>query len=78
MKNATVNVLIVVILLTMTACKSADGGDASRFQNSDAPKHNGHITAISSVRDVVNHPSFNGFGQFITIGSWYIRREYAT
>jgi hypothetical protein len=28
-------------------------------------KNKGHMNTSSSIRDVVNHPSFKGFGQFI-------------
>jgi acetyl esterase/lipase len=69
MKNATVNVFIMAILLTMVACKSADGEIASTpsSQNFDTVKseYYGHLKTSNSIRDVVNHPSFKGFGQFI-------------
>jgi hypothetical protein len=65
MKNTTINLLIMVILLIMTTCKSVDGGDAPRSQDSDTLKQNRHLKTSNSIRDVVNHPSFKGFGQFI-------------
>ena len=69
MKNAAINLLVMVILLTMTACKSADAETANTPspQNSDAvtSAYSGHLKTSNSIRDVVNHPSFKGFGQFI-------------
>jgi acetyl esterase/lipase len=64
-----INLLVTVILLTMAACKWADGATANTPspQNSDVVTsvYNGHLKTINSIRDVVNHRSFKGFGHFI-------------
>ena len=45
----------VTLLLSSAAEKAA----------SILSKHKGHMNTSNSIRDVVNHPSFKGFGQFI-------------
>ena len=69
MKNAFIGLLIMVMVLTMIASKTTDDETANTPSSEDSKattsEYNGHMNTNSSIRDVVNHPSFKGFGQFI-------------
>jgi acetyl esterase/lipase len=68
-KITAVNLLIRVIVLNLAYCKMAYAKivnmEATKDLNITASKYKGHLKTSSSIRDVVNHPSFKGFGQFI-------------
>ena len=68
-KITAINLLVMVIVLNIAYCKMA-GAKTANMESAKGPniiasKYKGHLNTSSSIRDVVNHPSFKGFGQFI-------------
>ncbi len=57
--------LILVFLCQPFAASTADDNVSNKPIAFVVSKYKGHINTNSSIRDVVNHPSFKGFGQFI-------------
>ena len=68
-KITAISLLIMVIVLNIAYSKMADAKtvnmESAKDPNKTASKYKGHLKTSSSIRDVVNHPSFKGFGQFI-------------
>jgi len=59
------SLLIVVFLCQPLGASAADDHVSDKPGALIVSKNKGHMNTNSSVRDVVNHPSFKGFGQFI-------------
>jgi hypothetical protein len=59
------SLLIVVFLCGPVGASAADDNVSNKPGASIVSKNMAHMNANSSIRDVVNHPSFKGFGQFI-------------
>jgi acetyl esterase/lipase len=57
--------LTVVFLCKPLGSSAADDHVSNEPGGSIVSKNKGHMNTNSSIRDVVNHPSFEGFGQFI-------------
>jgi len=57
--------LIVVFLCQPLGGSAADDPIFNRPGAFVVPKSKGRMNISNSIRDVVNHPSFKGFGQFI-------------
>ena len=57
--------LILVFLCQPLEASAADDHVSNKPGASIVSKNNGHMNTNSSIRDVVNHPYFKGFGQFI-------------
>jgi hypothetical protein len=55
----------VVFLCQPLRASSADDHVSDKPQAFIVSKIKGHMNTNSSIMDVVNHPSFKGFGQFI-------------
>jgi acetyl esterase/lipase len=68
-KITAINLLIMVIVLNIAYCKMAHAETVNMESTKDpsitTSKYKGHLKTSNSIRDVVNHPSFKGFGQFI-------------
>ena len=60
-----VSLLIVVFLCQPLGGSAADDPIFNRPGAFVVSKNKGHMNIRNSIRDVVNHPSFKGFGQFI-------------
>jgi acetyl esterase/lipase len=58
-------VLVVVFLCQPLRASSADDHVSDKPEAFIVSKIKGHMNTNSSIMDVVNHPSFKGFGQFI-------------
>jgi acetyl esterase/lipase len=63
---------LTLSLLLAPACAMAEGGHATRSETDaakvikvQAGKEQGHLSTGSRVRDLLNHPSFAGFGHLI-------------
>jgi acetyl esterase/lipase len=59
------SLLIVVFLCQPLGASAADDHVSDKPGALIVSKNKGYMNTNSSVRDVVNHPSFKGFGQFI-------------
>lgn len=68
-KITVVNLLIMVIVLNIACSKMVNAKIANTQSTKDpnitTSKYKGHLKTSNSIRDVVNHPAFKGFGQFI-------------
>ena len=68
-KITAINLLIMVIVLNIASCKMAHAKivnmESTKGPNITTSKYRGHLKTSNSIQDVVNHPSFKGFGQFI-------------
>ena len=68
-KITAINLLIMVIVLNIAYCKMAHAKivnmESTKGPNITTSKYRGHLKTSNSIQDVVNHPSFKGFGQFI-------------
>ena len=61
----SLSLLIVVFLCQPLRASAVDDHVSDKPGAFIVSKNKGHINTNSSIRDVVNHPSFKGFGQFI-------------
>jgi len=59
------SLLIVAFLCHPPGASAADDHVSNKPGASIVSKNKVHMNTNSSIRDVVNHPSFKGFGQFI-------------
>ena len=59
------SLLIVVFLCHPLGTPAADDRVSNKPGAFIVSKNKGYMNTNSSIRDVVNHPSFKGFGQFI-------------
>ena len=59
------SLLILVFLCQPLRVSAADDHVSNKPGAFIVSKNEGHMNTNSSIRDVVNHPSFKGFGQFI-------------
>ena len=59
------SLLILVFLCQPLGASPADDHVSNRPGAFIASKNKGYMNTNSSIRDVMNHPSFKGFGQFI-------------
>ena len=59
------SLLILVFLCQPLAASAADDHVSNKPGAFTASKTKGHMNTSSSIRDVVNHPSFKGLGQSI-------------
>ena len=57
--------LIVVFLCQPLVASAADNHVSNKPGAFIIPKNKGYMNTNSTIRDVMNHPSFKGFGQFI-------------
>ena len=59
------SLLILVFLCQSPGASAADDQISNKLGAFIVSKNKGHVNTNSSIRDVMNHPSFKGFGQFI-------------
>jgi len=63
------NLLVPVVSLIIISCttddKSVKDGNSNLIQHSVALGMNDHLTTVSYVREIVNHPAFKGFGELL-------------
>jgi acetyl esterase/lipase len=63
--RALLSLLILVFLCPPLGASAADDRVSNQPGAFIFSKNKGHMNTNSSIRDVMNHPSFKGFGQFI-------------
>jgi acetyl esterase/lipase len=63
--RVSLSLLIVVFLCQPLRASAADDHVSDKPEAFIVSKIKGHMNTNSSIRDVVNHPSFKGFGQFV-------------
>jgi len=63
------NLFLPVVTLIIISCTTEDNSvkdsNGNLFQNAVTLGKNDHLTTGSYVRDIVNHPAFKGFGEFL-------------
>jgi acetyl esterase/lipase len=63
--NLFLPVVTLIIISCTTDDKSAKDSNDNLFQNALTLGRNDHLTTGNYVRDIVNHPAFKGYGEFL-------------